>query len=397
MIPNNRSTELTKIARKFFDSKTIFLNNAKDITVHKNKQIILSYFHASEEDWNSWKWQIKNSIHTTEKLNEIFNLHLCIISKNYWAITPYFLSLIQEFNYSDPIFAQMIPNSLEKDDTWGTPDPMNEEITQPVKRLTRRYPDRVTINVTNSCFSYCRHCQRKRNISCHVNTITSNEFKNALHYIREHQEIRDVIITGGDPLILSNQELEIIIQSIRDIPHVEIIRIGTRALSTMPQRISKDLSIMLQKYSPIYINTQFNHPNEITVDTERACSVLSDHGIVLGNQSVLLKGVNDNSFTLQLLNQILLKNRIRPYYIFHPKTVKGTHHFYVSIDRGVEIVNQLRGNTSGLCIPTYIYNSPGGNGKIVLNKNNLKQKNGNKFVVTWEGKIIQVLDDNELK
>lgn len=394
----SRSDELTSIAKEYLEYKNRYFDGERENTILKNKTTIMKHYKVTENEWNSWKWQVKNSIHSNKIINDIFNLELDLNSKNYWSVTPYFLSLIQNFDFFDPIFSQVIPSLLEENDSWGKLDPMNEENTQPVKRVTRRYPDRVTINVTNLCFAYCRHCQRKRNISCKSNDISIEEFEKAYEYIYKHEEIRDVLLTGGDPLIYSNEELERFIKKIRKIPHVEIIRIGTRTLSTMPQRITDGLVEMLKKYSPIYINTQFNHPNEITIETERACSLLANNGIILGNQSVLLKGINDNTFILQLLNQLLVKNKVRPYYIFHPKTVTGTHHFYVSIKRGIEIISRLRGNTSGLCIPTYIYNSPCGKGKVVLNKKNLiiGHNNNNTEVITWEGKKVPVVDDYEL-
>lgn len=391
-----RSNELTKIAHDFLNYKTDYLSKRSEESIINNRTKILKYFNANQKQWNSWEWQARNSISSINTINQIFNLKYKINTKSIWSITPYFLSLVQELNYNDPIFSQMIPNPYEETDSWGTLDPMCEKHTQPVNRITRRYPDRVILNVTNLCFSYCRHCQRKRNISCIHDTISESELNNAYLYINEHKEIRDVLITGGDPLTYSDKKLENIIKKIRDIPHVEIIRIGTRAISTMPQRITEEFTNMIKEYAPIYIITQFNHPNEITIDTQRASALLSDNGIILGNQSVLLNGINDNSFILQLLNQMLLKLRIRPYYIFHPKTVSGTHHFYVSINRGIEIVNGLRGNTSGLCVPTYVYNSQGGNGKIVLNKNSLCTKNNRLYVITWENKLIPVNEDYEV-
>lgn len=392
----SRSNELTKISHEFLNYKLDYFSKQNVENIRKNKNKILKYFNANQQQWDSWEWQVRNSISSINIINQIFNLDCCNNTKNTWTITPYFLSLIQEFNFNDPIFSQMIPNPLEDIDSWGVLDPMNENHTQPVNRITRRYPDRVILNVTNLCFSYCRHCQRRRNISFIHDNISENDLQNACAYLNQHKEIRDVLITGGDPLTYSNKILENIIKRIRDIPHVEIIRIGTRALSTMPQRITEEFTNMLKKYAPIYINTQFNHPNEITIDTKRACTLLSENGIILGNQSVLLKGINDNTFILQLLNQLLVKIRIRPYYIFHPKTVAGTHHFYVSIKRGMEIVNELRGNTSGLCVPTYVYNSHGGNGKVVLNKNSLFTKKNKSYVVTWEDKLIPIKDDYEV-
>lgn len=269
---------------------------------------------------------------------------------------------------------------------------MNELNNNPAGAITRRYPDRVIINVTNNCAAFCRHCQRRRNIGEKDIDKSENCLKESFEYIKKHSEIRDVLITGGDPLTLSDSSIENILNKIRSIKTVEIIRIGTRIPVTLPQRITDELVSILKKYSPVYINTQFNHPLEITKESSRACLALAENGIVLGNQMVFLKNVNTDYYTLQLLNQLLLKIKIRPYYIFHPKDVIGTKHFSISIAEGIRLFEQLRGNTSGLAIPTYIYNAEQGLGKIVLNRDILKNvdSDGNVVLETWEGnKIIK--------
>jgi KamA family protein len=390
---NQRSEELTKKAEKFCN----FKNNYFKENNSKNKYIQL-FPNVNPDDWQSYTWQLKNRFNNICEINKIFNTDLDLKLNDYlWAVTPHFLSLIKEGNYGDPIFSQIIPSNMESIDNWGDLDPMDEINTQPVNRITRRYPDRIIINVTNMCFSYCRYCQRKRNFSNRINVISDNELSVVINYIKTHHEIRDVLITGGDPLTLNDSYLMKIISKLREIKHIEIIRIGTRALSFLPQRITDAFVKKLKRYKPLYINTQFNHPNEISRETEFACNLLVDNGIVLGNQSVLLKGINDNTFTLQLLNQLLVKNRIRPYYIFHPKHINGTHHFYVSINRGIDIVSRLRGNTSGLCIPTYVINTPGGFGKVPLYKNCISINNNNTAILnTWENKLIKIHDDYEL-
>ena len=391
---NNRSVELSEKAKDYFTFKSSYTND----TIN-NKYAIINYYNVDEELWDSYEWQMANRINDLNKIKDIFpNAIINGFEKEHiWSITPYYLSLMHNLNYSDPIYSQVIPNDVEYLDNWGTLDPMDERNTQPISKVTRRYPDRIIINVTNQCFSYCRHCQRKRCFSKNAGIITKQELKIIVDFLNEHSEIRDVLITGGDPFTLSNDYLLFIVSTLKTIKHIEIIRIGTRALSFMPQRIDEKLVHQLKKFSPIYINTQFNHPNELSEEVSSACNLLVDNGIVLGNQSVLLKGVNDNTFVLQLLNQMLIKNRIRPYYLFHPKQIRGTHHFYVSIDRGRNIYNDLRGNTSGLCIPTYIINAPGGYGKVPLEKDHIsKDANNNIILTTWENKRIIITDDNEI-
>jgi lysine 2,3-aminomutase len=235
-------------------------------------------------------------------------------------------------------------------------DPMQEELTSPAGTITRRYPDRLIINATSECGSYCRFCQRRRYIGCRFGMASPREINESVEYIKENKEIRDVLVTGGDPLTLRDDDLEWILSKLRSIPHVEIIRIGTRAPVTLPMRITSELCQMLKKYHPLYINTHFNHPMEVCEDSKRAAEKLAEAGIPLGNQMVLLNGINNVKDIVKCLNQTLLKIRIRPYYIFHPKAVKGTSHFKCSIDEGIEIMEYLRGYTSGLAIPYYIVN-----------------------------------------
>jgi lysine 2,3-aminomutase len=238
---------------------------------------------------------------------------------------------------------------------------------------------------------FCRHCQRRRNIGENDRHASRHDMQAALKYIAENREIRDVLITGGDALLLSDNTVEWILASLRQIPHVEIIRIGTRVPVTMPQRITPELCALLRKYPPVYINTQFNHPLEITADSRSACELLAESGILLGNQAVLLKGINDNPVIMRKLNQELLKIRVRPYYIFHPKDVIGTRHWHCSIDTGLNIMENLRGHTSGLAVPTYVYNAPAGLGKIPLMPSYVLAGDQNEILLrTWEGNVVQV-------
>ena len=366
----------------------------------KTKKRILEVLRATEEDWNSWQWQLKNRISNIVTLKKILPLsdkeleEIDEVSKSYrWSISPYYLSLISSKDENDPIKKISIPTILELEDETGILDPMSEEYTNPAGAITRRYPNRLIINATNTCSNYCRHCQRRRRIGTKDTMTNWDEIKESIDYIRENEEITDVLITGGDPLTLSDNLLEKIISEVRSIKHVEIIRIGTRTLVTMPQRITNELVEMLKKYKPIYINTHFNHFYEITEDSIKACNLLADNGVYLGNQMVLLKNINNDKFVVRLLNEKLLQMRVRPYYIFHAKQVKGTAHFIPKIKEGLEIMEYLRGNTSGLGIPTYILNAPNGLGKIPLLPDYIQKITDDKVILkTWEGKIIEYDD-----
>lgn len=389
-----RSDILTDRALPFLTFKNGFIEKKENFKSNKTRD----YFQVPDNDWNNWKWQLQNQIKTAEKLKEIFDItqdefeQLIKVSKKYrFAITPYYLSLIQKFKPNDPIYLQCIPQ-IDELNNVGKIDPMNESQNNPAGAITRRYPDRIILNVTNSCASFCRHCQRRRNIGEKDIYISEVCLEESVEYIKNHPEIRDVLITGGDPLTLSDSYIENILIKLRNIKTIEIIRIGTRIPVTLPQRITTELITVLKKYSPIYMNMQFNHPLEVTPESSRACLDLAENGIVLGNQMVFLKNVNTDYYTLQLLNQLLLKIKIRPYYIFHPKDVIGTKHFSISIEEGIHIYEKLRGNTSGLAIPTYILNAEHGLGKIALNKDILKHANSDGTVIleTWEGnKIIK--------
>lgn len=364
---------------------------------NKNKQLILKYFNANEDDWANWAWQMKNRIHDTETLTNFIKLtsgeeeDLTRLSQNFrWALSPYYLSLIDFDNYhNSPIFKQSIPSILELQDEHGSNDPMAEEATSPEVRITRRYPDRLIINVTNQCPMYCRHCQRRRNFGEKDEHAVRSELEKSLNYIRENSEIRDVLITGGDALMLSNNTIDWLLTELDNIEHVEIKRIGTRCLVTLPQRITPELCEVLEKHPPIYINTQFNSPMEVTPEAKAACDRLIKAGVVLGNQAVLLRGINDDSSIMKKLNQELLKIRVKPYYIFHAKEVKGTSHFITKVETGIKIMEDLRGFTSGLAIPTYIINAPKGLGKTPLLPEYLISMSEDEVTIrTWEKKAL---------
>ncbi|MDD3895130.1 MAG: glutamate 2,3-aminomutase [Syntrophomonadaceae bacterium] len=362
-----------------------------------NQAGIRQYFAASEADWNSFSWQMKNRISDPETLAallplsdlEIWRLKTASL-KVRWAISPYYLSLVDSDNFRrSPVYIQAVPNLMEIQDQAGKEDPMGEETTNPAPCITRRYPDRLIINVTNQCGMYCRHCQRRRNFGETDQHALKSDMSAALQYIRENREIRDVLITGGDALMLSNKTLDWLLSELDAMEHVEIKRIGTRAPVTIPQRITPELCTVLKKHPPIYINTQFNHPMEATAEAKTACDRLIEAGVVLGNQAVLLKDINDDAHIMKKLNQELLKLRIRPYYLFHAKQVKGTAHFMTSVQTGLDIMKNLRGFTSGLAVPTYINNAPDGYGKTPVNPEYLLSINESEVVMkTWQGNLF---------
>jgi glutamate 2,3-aminomutase len=358
----------------------------------KNK--ILSLLYATEDDWNDWKWQVRNRISSVKLLAKIIKLDevelnniIKVQNKFRWGISPYYASLIDE-DKRNPVRLQTVPSSLELTQE-GCADPMSEEYTNPAGAITRRYPDRLIINVTNVCPSFCRHCQRKRNIGTVDRHQSRATLEESIEYVRSNPEIRDVLITGGEPFMLSDEKLDWLLGELYKINTIDYVRIGTRVLATMPQRITENLLSILGKYTPLYINTQFNHPLEITREAKEACDKLTNIGIPLGNQAVLLNGINNDKYVMRLLNQELLKCKVKPYYIFHAKNVMGTTHFNTSVDDGIEIMEYLRGYTSGMAIPAYIINAPNGNGKIPILPEYLISRGKDYIKIrTWEGKIF---------
>ena len=311
-----------------------------------------------------------------------------VSEKHRFAITPYYFSLIDFSNPNCPIKLQSVPSIKELDES-GQLDPMCEEQSNPSGRITRRYPNKLIINVTNACPMYCRHCQRRRLIGNFDKHTPKEYIDESIDFIANHEAIREVLVTGGDALLLSNNQLENIFEKLSQISHVDVIRVGTRTLATLPFRIDNDLAVLLRKYR-VQLSTHFNHACEITPQAVSAVDMLVDHGVLVRNQMVLLHNVNDDKYCIQKTNEELQKYRVIPYYLFHPKDVKSTKHFQVDISKGLEIMKHLEGRTSGMCKPTYVYNSPGGLGKIPLvPMENIEQvKNGYKLT-TWENKIIK--------
>ena len=329
---------------------------------------------SSNLKWNDWRWQLRNSIYDIFKLSKIFrfsktqleNLSKVVI-KYPFAITPYYLSLIDKDNPADPIRMQCVP-SEEEDKLYFDiqDDPLGEEKDSVLPGLVHRYPDRVLIILTNMCPVYCRHCTRKREWCRGKWVRTQKELESIYDYINRHKEIRDVIISGGDPFILSTERIEEVLRKLRAISHVEIIRIGTRCPVVLPQRIDDELVSMLKKYRPLWLNAHFNHPNEITKESSIACDRIVCAGIPVNNQSVLLKGINNDVETMTKLCQGLLKIGVRPYYLFQCDPVVGTGHLRTSIEKGLEIIKGMRGFTSGLAVPIFVVDGLEGQGKVPL-------------------------------
>ncbi len=303
-------------------------------------------------------------------------------------ISPHYLSLIQE--PGDPIWRQCVPDTLELEDDQ-LPDPLDEERLSPVPGLIHRYPDRVVWLVSKECAVFCRFCMRKRRLG-QLLPEPRDSRQAALEYIAAHPEIRDVILSGGDPLMLPDAELDEILASLRVIPHLEIIRVGSRAPVVLPERITPGLCAILKKYHPLYLNTHFNHPLEITPQSAAACSRLADAGIPLGNQSVLLKGVNDDPAVMTTLMQRLLAIRVRPYYLHQMDLVRGTGHFRTSVACGVRIMAALRGHTSGMAIPYYVIDLPGGKGKIPILPESVKREGRTLMITTYTGEVVEYED-----
>jgi len=351
---------------------------------------------VSDEDWNDWHWQVKNRIGDVEQLKKYLpitreeELNVIDTTKVFrMAITPYYLTLIDPNDPIDPIKRQSVPSIKETHKASADlQDPLHEDTDSPVPGITHRYPDRVLFLITHVCSMYCRHCTRRR-FAGHVDKAPSKEqIDNAIKYIANTPSVRDVLLSGGDPLLLSDKRLEYIISNLRKIPHVEIIRIGTRTPCVMPQRITPELCSMLKKYHPIWLNTHFNHANEITDDSKKACAMLADAGIPLGNQSVLLRGINDCIPVMKKLVHELVKMRVRPYYIYQCDLSMGLSHFRTTVAQGIDIIEGLRGHTSGFCVPTFVVDAPGGGGKIPVMPNYVISQGNNRVVLrNYEGVI----------
>lgn len=348
------------------------------------------------EEWSDWKWQIENRIDTVDQLRQIINITdeeeeniSKVLEKFRMGITPYYAAHMDKEDPRDPIRMQAVPTFVETHvSSADMLDPLHEDTDSPAPGLTHRYPDRVLFLITDQCSMYCRHCTRRRFAGQCDDEVGMENIDKCIEYIRNTPVVRDVLLSGGDCLLVSDEKLEYIIKKLREIPHVEIIRLGSRTPVVCPQRITDDLVNMLKKYHPIWLNTHFNHPKEFTPESMEALRKLADAGIPLGNQSVLLRGVNDCPHIMRELVHMLVKNRVRPYYIYQCDLSLGIEHFRTSVAKGIEIIESLRGHTSGYAVPTFVVDAPGGGGKIPVMPNYVLSQSADKVILrNYEGVI----------
>ena len=353
---------------------------------------------TTKREWNSWEWQLANSFTTPEELSRVVTLSaeeekalLYPSMKLPLRVTPYYLSLIDPGDPEDPLRRSVVPLAAECFVSPGeAADPLDEEGDCQVPGIVHRYPDRVLFLVTGFCSTYCRYCTSSRKVGdSHRTPLTEEQIDAALAYIASHKEVRDVLVSGGDPLTLSNDRLESLLARIRKIPHVEFLRIGTKVPAVLPQRVTPELVKMLKRYHPLWISIHFTHPREITPESAKACERLADAGIPLGSQTVLLKGINDDTTTLKRLFQRLLAVRVRPYYLYQCDPIIGSAHFRTNIERGLELISSLRGFTTGYAVPTYVVDAPGGGGKVPLYPSTLVGREENRVMLkNYQGRLF---------
>jgi lysine 2,3-aminomutase len=375
-------------------------------TISPRSQEFLQIFFpdATIKDWNNWHWQVKNSARSVADLGRYIGLtdnEVGILAKDAHAlplrITPYYMSLLDRENSDHALRKSVVPVFDEYIFSKGeASDPLMEEHDSPVPNIVHRYPDRVLFLVTGFCSTYCRYCTRTHMVAkdkCHIGI---KAWEPGLQYIEAHKEVRDVLVSGGDPLTMPDYHIEYLLARLRKIEHVEIIRIGTKVPAVLPQRITRTLAGMLRKYHPLYISIHFTHADEITPESKEACERLANAGIPLGSQTVLLKGINDNVETMKQLMQGLLKIRVRPYYLYQCDPILGSGHFRTPISKGLEIIRGLRGHTTGYAVPQYVVDAPGGGGKIPLLPDYYKGHEDHfALLENYEGKIFRYPDFSE--
>jgi lysine 2,3-aminomutase len=354
---------------------------------------------VAEADWNDWRWQLKNRITSLEKLQrflptltpEEFEGTILANHKLALAITPYFFNLIDAGDENCPVRRQVVPRVEETYTApWEMSDPCGEDAHSPVPGLVHRYPDRVLFLVTDRCAAYCRYCTRSRMVSNAAGYDFHAEFDRQIEYVRQHPEIRDVLLSGGDPLLLGDEKLEFLLSRLRAIPHVEFLRIGTRIPIFLPQRVTPELCAMLRKYHPLFISIHSNHPRELTTEVREALGRLADAGVPLGNQAVLLRHVNDDPVVMRALVQKLLMCRVKPYYLYQCDLIAGSAHLRSSVRKGLEIMESLRGHTTGYAVPQYVIDAPGGGGKVPINPDYVLSRNKNRVIIrNFEGRIFE--------
>ena len=356
-----------------------------------------------DADWNDWHWQLRNRITSLEQLHRLmptltpeeFAGTQLANTKLALAITPYFFSLIDPADETCPIRRQVIPR-IEETHTasWEMSDPCGEDSHSPVAGLVHRYPDRVLFLVTDRCAAYCRYCTRSRLVSNATGYDFHPDFDRQIDYIRQHPEIRDVLLSGGDPLLFSDEKLDQLLGRLRAIPHIEFLRIGTRIPIFLPQRITPGLCAMLKKHHPLFVSIHTNHPRELTTEVRDALGRLADAGIPLGNQSVLLKHVNDDVTVMRALVQKLLLCRVKPYYLYQCDLISGSSHLRTGVRKGLELMEKLRGHTTGYAVPQYVIDAPGGGGKVPVNPEYVLSRNRDRVVIrNFEGKIFEYIEE----
>ncbi len=383
-------------------AQDIAVGSRPNIPLTENEQRILSLFPgATHADWEDWRWQIRNRIRTLDVAQKAFKLTDNEVKgiegagdKLTMSIPPYWASIIDPNDPACPIRLQSIPQGHEFETAPEEMlDPCGEEGSSAVKGLVHRYPDRVLFLVNEMCAMYCRYCTRSRMVGDGNHTLNLSTYEPALNYIREHKEIRDVLISGGDPLTLADRTLEFLISSLKAIPHVEFVRIGTRIPVTMPQRVTPELLAIFKKYSPIWMSIHFNHPTEVTARVKHACNMIADTGIPMGSQTVLLRGVNDTPEVMKKLMHELLKIRVRPYYIYQCDPIVGSKHFRTTVATGINIIQNLRGHTTGYAVPTYVIDGPGGGGKIPIAPDYIVSHKDGKYVIkNYKGELYTYVD-----
>ncbi len=352
---------------------------------------------VSEEEWNDWHWQVRNRITKLDELKQVIRLtpeeEQGVVGARgtlRMAITPYFASLMDPYDPGCPIRRQVVPTARELlVEAADREDPLGEEADSPVPGLVHRYPDRVLLVVTDQCPAYCRFCTRRRLVSRGHEVVSLEKIDRMIEYVREHGEVRDALISGGDGLFVAQPVLEHLLSGLRSISHLEVIRIGTRLPVYLPQRVTPSLVEMLRRYHPLWINIHVNHPREITPEMTRACATLADAGIPLGSQTVLLAGINDCPNVIKRLVQELVKIRVRPYYLYQCDLSEGIGHFRTPVGKGIEIIEHLRGHTSGFAIPTFVIDAPGGGGKVPVMPQYLMTQSDSRVVVrNYEGQMF---------
>lgn len=406
-----RGSRRVGFARKALEPLTIFRPNLGSCFIameamHNDLRVEAEFLPSApgywpgvaEDQWNDWKWQLKNRITKLEDLEKILRLTSeeragVILSGNKLAlaVTPHYFNLIERDNPACPIRRQVIPQAGEGSVAAAEmADPCGEDGHMPVPGLVHRYPDRVLFLVTDRCAAYCRYCTRSRIVSGAGEQELHTDFEQAITYLKVHSEVRDVLLSGGDPLLFSDEKLDTLLTRLRAIPHIEFLRIGTRVPIFLPQRITPAFCQMLQKHHPLWISIHTNHPRELTTEVRDALAMLANHGVPLGNQSVLLAGVNDSLPVMTSLVQKLLRCRVKPYYLYQCDLIQGSAHLRTSVRRGIEIMEGLRGHTSGYAIPQYVIDAPGGGGKVPINPSYVLFHDGEKVVFrNFEGRVFE--------